>query len=329
VVVNNVSPAVTAPANQSSNEGENKLFSLGSFSDPGPDSPWTVDVDWGDGSPHTTLSQTATGVITAQSHTYGDNAPNNGTYTVKVKVTDEDGGSDTKSFTVNVANVDPTTSNGTFTFDPILGTATAGFDFSDVGFLDTYYPFSYFTWSDVGNRPATGTEENVAPYATGRASDTRTLNPGCHNLTVTGTAVDDDGGASAPLMLYSNTQASVHGKAFRPPIMDNERNIAKYGNVVPVKVQLTNLCTGGTVTNASLYITVAKGTGNEAIEDTNIIAESVSAADTGSQMRVVDGGYIFNLSTRNLSANTDWTVRVRLGSTSGPMLLQAVLYPKK
>jgi hypothetical protein len=333
VVVNNAPPAVTAPANQSSNEGENKLFSLGSFSDSGPDSPWTVDVDWGDGS-NTTFTQTATGVITAQSHTYADNAPNNGPYTVKVKVTDKDGSSDTKSFTINVANVDPTATNGMLVFDPVLGTATASFDFSDVGYLDKHGPnLSYFTWygvGDTGTRPASVTEENVAPDATGKATDTRTLNPGCYNLAVTGTAVDDDGGDSDPLTLYSsNTQTSVHGKAFLPPIMDNERNIAKYGNVVPVKVQLTNTCTGGTVTNVTLYITIHKGSGNEVIEDNNPIAESVSSADTGSQMRVVDGRYMYNLSTRNMTANSDWTVRVRLGSTTGPVLLQAVLYPKK
>ena len=35
VMVNNVVPTVTAPANQGSDEGENKSFSLGSFSDPG------------------------------------------------------------------------------------------------------------------------------------------------------------------------------------------------------------------------------------------------------------------------------------------------------
>ena len=138
------------------------------------------------------------------------------------------------------------------------------------------------------------------------------------------------GAESAPLTLNSsNTQTSVHGKAFLPPIQDNERNIAKYGNVVPVKVQLTTPCTGGTVTNESLYITVAKGIADETIADTNVIVESVSAADSGQQMRVVDGGYMYNLSTKSLSANSDWTVRVRLGSTTGPIILQAVLYPKR
>src|SRR5439155_12984876 len=73
VTVNNVNPAVAAPADQSSNEGENHSFSLGSFGDPGADSPWSVDVDWGDGSSHTTFSKTTTGSLGSQNHTYADN----------------------------------------------------------------------------------------------------------------------------------------------------------------------------------------------------------------------------------------------------------------
>ena len=331
VAIANVAPAVTAPANQSSDEGESKSFNLGSFSDPGPDSPWAVDVNWGDGSAHTTFTETAAGPVTAQtitakSHAYGDNGP----YTVTVKVTDKNNDFDSKTFTVNVANKAPTASNPSFTLDPVSGIATAGFDFSDLGWLDTHGPnLSFFTWSGLGNQMALVTEENIAPNSTGHAAATRTISPGCYNLTVTGTAKDDDGGTSAPLAIYSNSATSVYGRGFRPPIMDSERNIAKYGNVVPVKVTLTNTCTGATVTNVSLYITLAKGVGDEAIEDTNVIAESVSAADSGSQMRTADGMYIFNLSTKNLSANSDWTIRVRLGSTAGPVLLQAVLYPKK
>ena len=100
---------MTAPANQSSDEGENKSFNLGSFSDPGPDSPWAVDVNWGDGSAHTTFTETATGPVTAltiaaKSHAYGDN----GAYTVTVKVTDKNHDFDSKTFTVNVANKAPT-----------------------------------------------------------------------------------------------------------------------------------------------------------------------------------------------------------------------------
>ena len=50
VQVANVAPSVTAAANQTASEGASKSFSLGSFTDPGPDAPWAVDVNWGDGS---------------------------------------------------------------------------------------------------------------------------------------------------------------------------------------------------------------------------------------------------------------------------------------
>ena len=50
VVVQNVPPLVTAPANQTASEGTSETFDLGSFTDPGDDDPWEVTVDWGDGS---------------------------------------------------------------------------------------------------------------------------------------------------------------------------------------------------------------------------------------------------------------------------------------
>ena len=50
LVVNNVAPAVTAPADQSADEGAAKEWALGSFTDPGVnDGAWDVTVDWGDG----------------------------------------------------------------------------------------------------------------------------------------------------------------------------------------------------------------------------------------------------------------------------------------
>src|SRR5207244_4505617 len=103
VDVANVPPSVTAPANQSSNEGENHSFTLGSFTDPGADSPWHVTVAWGDGAPVTTFDRTSTGTIPAQSHTYAD-GPND--YTVTVSVNDN---TDTtsKTFSVHVNNVPP------------------------------------------------------------------------------------------------------------------------------------------------------------------------------------------------------------------------------
>ena len=76
-------PVVTAPADQNANEGTPATFDLGTFSDSSPDSPWPVEVDWGDGTPHTTFVMTSPGALGLRDHTYADD----GTYTVTVTVT--------------------------------------------------------------------------------------------------------------------------------------------------------------------------------------------------------------------------------------------------
>ena len=60
-----------------------------------------------------------------------------------------------------------------------------------------------------------------------------------------------------------------------------------------------------------------------------IVVESVSNADTENQMRVAGGGYIYNLSTKSLQAGKDYTIRIRSGTPTGPIILAAVFQPKK
>ncbi len=107
VVVNNLAPVVTAPANQTADEGVAANLNLGSFTDQSADGPWAVDVDWGDGSSHTAFSATVSGTLDPQTHTYAD-GPN--TYTVVVSVTDNTPShlSSSATFQVTVNNVAPT-----------------------------------------------------------------------------------------------------------------------------------------------------------------------------------------------------------------------------
>jgi hypothetical protein len=166
---------------------------------------------------------------------------------------------------------------------------------------------------------------------TGTATDTRTLAPGCHTITVTGTVIDDDDATSSPAeQVAVSQQVDVYSVAFKAPIKDNERNFAKYGNVLPVKVEIKSSCTGLPVNTASIFLSFVQGTGGEIIETTSTVTESVSIADgTGGQMRIADGMYIYNFTTKQLTAGKDYTLRVRLDSQSGPIILQAVLQPKK
>jgi len=123
VTVLNVDPALTLSGDQTIDEGSLlSLTDLGLIVDPGFDNPlapggatsetFTYSIDWGDGTSLDTGSAAidqvgSTGVPTMASfdgtHTYADN----GSYTVTVVATDDDGGADTKTFTVSVLNVDP------------------------------------------------------------------------------------------------------------------------------------------------------------------------------------------------------------------------------
>jgi Ca2+-binding RTX toxin-like protein len=98
VTVQNVPPTVTAPADQAAAVNVSTPLNLGSFSDPGPDSPWAVTVDWGDNSSDN-FNASAPGSLGARSHLYA----HNGIFLVTVTVRDKDEGTGAASFRVTVA----------------------------------------------------------------------------------------------------------------------------------------------------------------------------------------------------------------------------------
>ncbi len=112
-------PTVTPPADQASIEGASHLFDVGSFSDPD-GGPWSVNVNWGDGTPDTTFTVTSPGPLPSKNHKYREE----GSYTVTIAVTDTlDGQSDSKTFAVNVSDP-PVVASGGFSFDANVGTDT-------------------------------------------------------------------------------------------------------------------------------------------------------------------------------------------------------------
>ncbi len=329
VTVANVAPVVVAPAAQSADEGENKTWNLGTFTDAGvDDDPWTVSVDWGDGSPTESRPNAGSaGSLGTASHSYGDN----GTYTATVTVTDKDGAATNGTFTVTVGSVAPVASNLTVTVDPVTGITSATIDYSDPGWLDTHT--ASFTWNGGAPvagvvTPTAGTSTRPGPVS-GAATGTTRLPPGCYQLIVTATITDDDGASHTISRTIANTD--VYLASFNAPIKSNERNIAKYGNVVPVKVQLASSCfPGTTTTEPTLHLTIANG--DDSMDPTAvevITATSVSGADTGTQMRTAGDAYIYNLSTKQMKAGQEYTIRVRVGTTSGPIILRALFQPKK
>ena len=74
-------------------------FSLGSFAD-ADGGPWSVTVNWGDGSPNTTFNEASQGSLGTQTHTYAEE----GTFQVTETVTDSTQLSDSKTFNVTVSD---------------------------------------------------------------------------------------------------------------------------------------------------------------------------------------------------------------------------------
>ena len=191
VIVYNVPPVVDAGPDQSVNEGDIVSFS-GIFADPGINDTHIIEWDFGDGSPPEVGSLTPT-------HAYGDN----GSYTVTLTVTDDDGGVGTDTLTVLVSNVAPTT-----TIDPMsqpnpqfilpgVHTLTFVGSFTDPGWLDTHE--ALWNFGDGTVLPGTLVEENVPPDATGTATGTHVYwAPGMYTVSLEIT--DDDGAVGSHTM---------------------------------------------------------------------------------------------------------------------------------
>jgi hypothetical protein len=209
VTVANVIPVITAPANQTANEGTVKSFSLGSFTDPGDDDPWQVTIVWGDSSPNTVFSENTAGTISAQNHTYADD----GSYTVTIKVREENGTEASavdKTFTVTVANLPPSVptlvapTNGSVTNDN-----TPTFDWSDSTDPSPTDTVTYTIQADNSGCGFGSPEINVSGVSASTYTPAASLADGTYCWHVR--ADDEDGGHSS----YS-TYATVQVDATSP-----------------------------------------------------------------------------------------------------------------
>ena len=132
----------------------------------------------------------------------------NGVFTVRLRVTDAFGESDTDQTTVTVTNVAPTvTSLGNDGPKPENTSVTVTGVVGDPGWLDVLT--ATIDWGDgTGPQPLPGTLENVRPSATLTFSASHTYGDN-GAFTVTVCASDDDGGTTVPCATTSVTVTNV------------------------------------------------------------------------------------------------------------------------
>jgi RHS repeat-associated protein len=204
VNVQNVPPVLILPANQTAVEGSLAYFDLGLLVDPGPDNPWTINVDWGDGTLSSTFNPSASGPLGKKLHAYADS----GLYTVTLRAADKDGATDTKSFKIKVFNVPPTV---TAAADQ---TAEAGIAKSfDLGLFADPGPDSLWV-ADInwGDSSAHTTFNLFTPGALTAHTHTYASNS---NYTVTVRVTDKDGGVGSATFKVTTDHIAVVRHAFK------------------------------------------------------------------------------------------------------------------
>jgi hypothetical protein len=221
----NISPSINNLQSLTIYEGS--IFSTnGSFTDPDSTS-WTAIVDYGDGTGAQSLELTAMNF--SLNHVYIDN----GTYTVLVNITDNQGATGSASSTVTVNNATPSVGIITTSLNPVqVNVATSvSSNFTDPGVLDTHN--AVWNWGDGTSSVATISETNGSGSITGT-----------HTYTVAGVyeiilnVTDNDGGSSTQtfqyLSVYNPTPQGLFsaGQKFISPPGAFSQNPNATGNVL-------------------------------------------------------------------------------------------------
>ena len=204
----NAPPHVNSFSGATLNEGDT-YSANGSFTD-SDSSSWTATVDYGDSSGSQSLPLSGTSF--SLSHVYKDN----GTYTVTVNVTDNQGATGTGSATITVNNVAPSVGAITAPSSPVLvNTAiTASANFTDPGVLDTHT--ASWNWGDGNTTTGTVTESN----GSGSVSNSHTY-AATGVYTITLTVTDKDGGQGTStfqyVSVYDSNTSFAGGRSFDNP----------------------------------------------------------------------------------------------------------------
>jgi hypothetical protein len=297
LVVSNAKPTATASIPTSVNEGSPFTLELISGSDAGSNDSLSYRFDCGDGNGYSTA-----GSGTSVSCPTSDDASR----TVKLEISDDDGGANEYTGTVTVNNVQPTPAmdsiSGNSGVACISGnTVTLGFSWTDPAGANDTYSYSV-NWGD-GSTPTTGSN------ATSPVSGVQHSYSAGGPYTIRVTVDDEDpgvvsgvSGASSFSFLYSRSDI------LQPINFTGPRSLFKLGSTIPVKIKITD-CTGAPVTTLTPDVKTTKL--DSTPEGTVVETVYTDIPTNGLDMRydATSQQYIYNLGTKNLAAG-DWRVDV-------------------
>ena len=338
VRVLNVPPLLSIADNPVVDEGA--LFDLTtdglvSFVDMGTLDTYTATVEWGDGTPTESVTATQTnGLGTLDAiHRYADN----GVYTVKVVLNDDDGGIDTRSFQVTVNNVTPElvlVEDQTVDEGAVLQLTNLG-TFTDPGFdnlLNTQDPSNggqtterFFYKIDWGDTTLTNVVPATIDQPGGPGVATRGSFDGSHIYadnglyTVTVQLIDDDSGLAVETfqVLVTNVPPTLEGVEPVPTVDEGSAfTLAELGATITdpgFDNPFNPLVLGGSQeTFTSLSVDWGDGTSVDALSVVNRVAGSPGVATTAE----------FEHAPHTYADNGLYTVTLSVGDDDGGLVLR-------
>jgi len=302
VSILNVPPTVTLSGPNSADEGETKSYSY-STSDPGIE---TFTHTASCGANGTLSNDSFDGATGAGSFdcTFPDGPASS---TVEVTVDDGDGGSDSDSIGVTVANVAPTVAASFASASVSCGSdnATLNVSFTDPG-VDTHT--ASVDWGDGSSVEALGPV--TSPFSTSHTYAAA----GMYNAAVTVTDSDGDSG-SDPTNAVTVNFTIVGGGILQPINPGPPTSVFKYKSTIPVKIKIAD-CDGSFPSTLEPQISVQKLNGGTPSGTEE--ASSTSAADSGTTMRfdLSNQQYIYNLATKPLSdSSATYQIKITITQT--------------
>jgi hypothetical protein len=215
-------------------------------------------------------------------------------HTIKVQVSD---GKHTviDEATVNVTNVAPTVGSITVTPNPVLvnGTVNTNAGFTDPGTPDTHT--ALWSWGDSNSSAGVVTETNGSGSVTGSHSY-----GSVGSYTVTLTVTDDD--------LDSGQNMAQVQVTYGILALFDQTKAAKSGSTIPIKLQLVDANGNNLSASNKTVNVVAVKLNSVAVAGTDYDSGNANP-DNNFRFDPTLGGYIFNLSTKNLNLGTgDYTL---------------------
>jgi hypothetical protein len=255
----------------------------------------------------------------------------NGSFTVKGRVYDKDGGATTYHATVVVDNVPPTVAASfSATSVDCQTTAALTIDPADVGVNDSPWKVNV-DWGDGTTQPES-TRTNLDSFTVTHVYALA----GTYHATVAVTDKDGDTGSDLANAITIDQTYSVD---FLPPFDDSSpssliSNKMKSGRVVPVKAKIYDDCLGSFVTDPATDVTikVSKTAGGGAGDPVEEYADAgQSSAGTNGFRWSSDGFWIYNLDSKALGlvVGSDYRVDIYVGSVKATDDSWAVLQPVK